>query len=101
LCVAAWPAAIAEQLGISRRTVEVHRANIGRRLSVLPETDPLDHPAVQKALRRLSRRVAMLATELKQLCAQRKAPAEGWTRPEIGWRFASSRNSSRSSQRRH
>ena len=58
---------IAEHLGISQRTVEVHRANIARRLSSVTENAPLDHPAVQKALKRLSHRVAVLAMELKQI----------------------------------
>jgi DNA-binding NarL/FixJ family response regulator len=58
---------IAEQLGISQRTVEVHRANIARRLSAAPDRDPLDHPAVQKILKRLSHRVAVLVMELEQI----------------------------------
>ena len=60
---------IADQLHISRRTVEVHRANIKRRMANGKgrPSDPLKHPAVQKIVRRLSARVAMLATELAEL----------------------------------
>jgi DNA-binding NarL/FixJ family response regulator len=64
---------IADALDISPRTVEVHRANIARRLAAarMVQKDPLDHPVVQRALKRLSRRVAMLASELAELRAMR------------------------------
>jgi len=58
---------IAEQLGISQRTVEAHRANISRRLESDHQADPLDHPVVQKALKRLSDLVALLVSEIERL----------------------------------
>jgi len=58
---------VAEHLGISQRTVEVHRANLARRLAAESDKDPLDHPAVRRVLVRLSNQVAALATELEQI----------------------------------
>jgi ATP/maltotriose-dependent transcriptional regulator MalT len=64
---------IAEKLAISQRTVEVHRGNIARRalLAGTQRKDPLEHPAVQRVLRRLSAQVTALASELKDLRVSR------------------------------
>jgi DNA-binding NarL/FixJ family response regulator len=58
---------IADRLGISPRTVEVHRAGIGHRLA---STHPLQHPEVQRLVNGLSKRVATLAAELSRLRAR-------------------------------
>jgi DNA-binding NarL/FixJ family response regulator len=64
---------IAEKLAISQRTVEVHRGNITRRAALAGSRlkDPLEHPAVQRVLRRLSAQITALASELKDLRVSR------------------------------
>jgi transposase len=56
---------IADKLSISQRTVEAHRGNIARRAAGGP--DPLEHPAVQRLLRRLSVQITALASEIREL----------------------------------
>lgn len=63
---------IAEELGISPRTVEVHRANIRLR-SIGGVDDPLRHPAVQKVVIKLGKRLAALSAELHELRQARSA----------------------------
>ena len=58
---------IAERLSISQRTVEAHRGNIARRAVSGEGKDPLEHPAVQRLLRRLSVQITALASEIKEL----------------------------------
>jgi DNA-binding NarL/FixJ family response regulator len=58
---------IAEKLSISQRTVEAHRGNIARRAAAGEDQDPLEHPAVQRLLRRLSTQITALASEIKEL----------------------------------
>ena len=58
---------IAEKLGISQRTVEAHRGNIARRAAGGQVSDPLEHPAVQRLLRRLSVQITALVSEIKEL----------------------------------
>ncbi len=64
---------IGEKLAISQRTVEVHRGNIARReaLNGRQLKDPLEHPAVQRVLRRLSAQITALASEIKVLRVSR------------------------------
>jgi DNA-binding CsgD family transcriptional regulator len=57
---------IADKLSISQRTVEAHRGNIARR-AVGGGRAPLEHPAVQRVLRRLSVQITALASEIKEL----------------------------------
>jgi hypothetical protein len=58
---------IAGKLSISQRTVEAHRGNIARRAAGGQDKDPLEHPAVQRLLRRLSVQITALASEIKDL----------------------------------
>ena len=60
---------IAKKLAISRRTVEVHRGNIARRAATAAwqDKDPLEHPTVQRLLRRLGTQITQLASEIEQL----------------------------------
>jgi DNA-binding NarL/FixJ family response regulator len=58
---------IAERLKISQRTVEAHRGNIARRAAGAQIRDPLEHPAVQRLLRRLSVQITALASQIKDL----------------------------------
>jgi len=58
---------IAGKLSISQRTVEAHRGNIARRAAAGQSKDPLEHPAVQRLLRRLSVQITALASEIKEL----------------------------------
>ena len=62
---------IAEKLRISQRTVEAHRGNIARRAAGGHVRDPLEHPAVQRLLRRLSVQITALASEIKELRVSR------------------------------
>ena len=64
---------IAAKLTISQRTVEVHRGNIARRAALTGRQlgDPLEHPAVQRVLRRLSAQITALASEIKELRVSR------------------------------
>jgi DNA-binding CsgD family transcriptional regulator len=58
---------IAEKLGISRRTVEVHRANIALRTRTAQSNEPPSRGTVQWSVHRLSKQVAKLVAELDQL----------------------------------
>jgi hypothetical protein len=66
---------IAEKLGISTRTVEVHRANIALRTrrGAAGGIEPLNPQTVQRSVDRLSRRLAKLAAEIDQLRRPRAA----------------------------
>jgi DNA-binding NarL/FixJ family response regulator len=63
---------IADQLGISSRTVEVHRSNIARNLAGQRASNR--HPpdsSIQLRLRKLSKELASLVSELGDLRAPR------------------------------